>query len=66
MTRSIDRRRFLGTAAATTGAMAMGMAPGKKRGANETVIVGVMGTGGRGTGHARNFERLDGVEVAPT
>ncbi len=63
MTDAIDRRQFLGAAAAA------GLATGLKgraavAGPNETVVIGVMGTGGRGTSHAAAFAALPGVEVA--
>jgi predicted dehydrogenase len=66
MTDSIDRRRFFGVAAAVglaaggTGRAARAARPG----ANETIVVGVMGTGGRGMGHAAEFAEMPGVEVA--
>src|SRR4051794_38799013 len=66
MTDSIDRRRFLG--AATAAGLAAGVtgraARAAEPGANETVVVGVMGTGGRGMGHAAEFAGMPGVEVA--
>src|SRR5262245_60250593 len=66
MSDAIDRRRFLGVAMATglaaaqanRGARAAGFGP------NETIVVGVMGMGGRGTSHATGFAALPGVEVA--
>ena len=67
MSQSINRRRFLhGTAAAGT-ALASWSALSTVRGAegaNEKIIVGVMGTNGRGTTLAAEFAELDGAEVA--
>ncbi|MCZ6794814.1 MAG: Gfo/Idh/MocA family oxidoreductase [Planctomycetota bacterium] len=64
MSGSIDRRQFLGKAAAA--GFALGACPGVARagGAAEKVIVGVMGTNGRGTELARGFAGLDGADVA--
>ena len=53
MTGSIDRRRFLGVAAtglSATPGLAF-LAP--RVGANDTIVVGVMGTGGRGMDHTQ-------------
>ncbi len=62
MSESIQRRQFLGAAGALGLAAAL---PGSAaRGANETVVVGIMGMGGRGRAHADEFARLPGVEVA--
>ena len=66
MTNSIERRRFLGMAAAA-GFSAQLAQPHARAGgvaANETIVVGIMGTGGRGTSHAATFAALPGVEVA--
>ncbi len=65
MAEGIDRRHFLGAAVAAGVALEAGQAqaaPGP--GANEKIIVAVMGTGGRGTGLATAFQRQPGVEVA--
>jgi len=66
MTDVIDRRRFLGTAAVTGLAAGLAGRPARAAGPgpNETVVLGVMGTGGRGKDHARGFAALPGVEVA--
>src|SRR6478672_13385035 len=59
MTSPLDRREFLGAAAAVTlSAAAVASRAGNK------LVVGVMGTGGRGTGLAQAFARLQDVEVA--
>lgn len=65
MTPRIDRRQFLGAAAAA-GWAATAAAPARaaRRGPNETIVVGVMGTGGRGLDHAAAFSKLDGSAVA--
>jgi predicted dehydrogenase len=60
MTGSMDRRHFLGAAAST----GLALAAARAADANNKVVVAIMGTGGRGTEHARTFERQPGVEVA--
>lgn len=66
MTDAMNRRLFLGTAAAT--GLAYGLAHRTLRAAadspNEQIVVGVMGTGGRGTTHSVNFSKFSGVQVA--
>jgi predicted dehydrogenase len=62
MTEPIDRRRFLGTASAAS--LMLLPAHAEIKGANEKLIVGVMGTGGRGTGLAQLFEQQPQCEVA--
>lgn len=64
MSKSVSRRRFLGSAAAggaVLGAAASGWAAGQSPGAK--IVVGVMGLG-RGLGLAHQFQRQPGVEVA--
>lgn len=48
--------------AASTG-LALGLG-GNALGANDKIVIGVMGTGGRGTALARGFEQQAGAEVA--
>ncbi len=63
MSYTIDRRQFLGAAAAA--GLSTGLAGrAAKAGPNETVVIGVMGTGGRGMSHATGFAALPGTEVA--
>jgi predicted dehydrogenase len=68
MTDAIDRRHFLGMA--TAGGLAVAQANRNARGSaaapgpNETIVVGVMGMGGRGTSHATAFAQIPGAEVA--
>ncbi|MFW6161214.1 MAG: Gfo/Idh/MocA family protein [Planctomycetota bacterium] len=58
----ITRRRFMeGTAAAGA---ALLVPAGRVLGANETVRVGIVGLGGKGTQHAGEFARLKDVTVA--
>lgn len=68
MTAAIDRRHFLGTTAAAgvaAGLAASGEAAGAQdAGANNRLVVGIMGTGGRGTGLATTFQQQPNVEVA--
>jgi predicted dehydrogenase len=57
----MNRRTFL----ATSAAVGLGLsATARAVGANERVVVGVMGTGGRGAGLAQSFQALPNVEVA--
>jgi predicted dehydrogenase len=68
MTLSIDRRHFLGTAAAAGVAAGLAAAPAAAgtqgaAGPNQRLVVGIMGTGGRGTGLASSFQQQPNVEV---
>src|SRR5436305_1278882 len=63
MTDAIDRRRFLGAAAAAAG-LSAGVARAGEGSPSETVVIGVMGVGGRGMAHTAAFAGLPGVEVA--
>src|SRR4051812_34709847 len=62
MTDAIDRRQFLGAAAAV--GLASGVARAGQKSPSESVVVGVMGMGGRGMSHATSFASLPGVEIA--
>ena len=66
MQTQLDRRHFLGAAAAGLSLSSLAAAAEKpaEPAANEKLVVGVMGMGGRGTTLAQGFERLPGVEVA--
>src|SRR5947209_6727315 len=66
MSEPIDRRQFLGTAAAGAALGLAGQATAQDRaaGANSRLVVGVMGTGGRGTELSRAFQQQANVEVA--
>jgi predicted dehydrogenase len=65
MTTAIDRRHFLSaTAAAGVAAGLAGSADAGAQGANNRLVVGIMGTGGRGTGLATTFQQQPNVEVA--
>src|SRR5690348_1886745 len=59
----LDRRKFIGAAAATTGLMFI--KPGLVRGtaANSAVRVGLLGCGGRGTEDATNLVDTGGARV---
>jgi predicted dehydrogenase len=61
---SIHRRGFLGAAAAglSTG-LSYRFAGAGVIGASEKIVVAIIGTGGRGTGHADAFARLPSAEV---
>ena len=62
---ALNRRDFL-AAAAATGVTLAATSPSRsqERAANNELVVGVMGMGGRGTTLAQGFERIDGVRVA--
>jgi predicted dehydrogenase len=63
---TLDRRAFL-TATAATGAtlsLANAASAAAVQGANQRLVVGVMGTGGRGSGLAEAFQRQPNVDVA--
>jgi predicted dehydrogenase len=64
----MNRRGFMAATAATGAGLALTSASSAAavQGANTRLIVGVMGTGGRGTGLATAFARLPNVEVAYT
>jgi len=62
MTESLTRRTFLGAAAGA--ALTVAATRADQPSANSALRVGVMGTGGRGTEHARLFAEQPGVTVA--
>ncbi|MSQ96723.1 MAG: Gfo/Idh/MocA family oxidoreductase [Gemmataceae bacterium] len=66
MSNILDRRNFLGATAATGAALSLTDAShaAAVQGANERLVVGVMGTGGRGTYLATAFQQQANVEVA--
>lgn len=73
MTRDLNRRRFLKHAAvATAGASALSVwqSPATRAedsatpSAAETIVLGVIGTGGRGTALCKEFAEIPGAEVA--
>jgi predicted dehydrogenase len=63
MAKKMQRRQFLGAAAATGAALA---APNvlRAQGGSNQLVVGVMGTGSRGTSLAQAYARLQGITVA--
>src|SRR5437868_3210991 len=63
MSDSMNRRHFLAVGAATGLALAGTAAAQENEGANQKLLIGVMGTGGRGTELATSFQRQTGVEV---
>ncbi len=63
MSDHMHRRHFLSASAGAGVALAASSAIAAP-GPNEKLIVGVMGTGGRGTELSREFQRQEGVEVA--
>jgi predicted dehydrogenase len=62
MSSPLTRRTFLGAAAAT--GVGLSLASAADTPASDKLIVGVMGTGGRGIGLATTFAKQPGVEVA--
>lgn len=62
MSESMNRRYFLGATAASGLALAGQTASGQ--GAGDKIVVGIMGTGGRGTALTQSFQQQAGVEVA--
>jgi predicted dehydrogenase len=68
MTAAIDRRQFLGATAAAGVAAGLAasadVAGAQDAGAHNRLVVGIMGTGGRGTGLATTFQQQPNVEVA--
>ncbi len=65
MTQDVSRRAFIQTtAAATIGVGVSGASAFQARGANDKVVVAIVGTNGRGAQHAKMFSRLPGSEVA--
>src|SRR5262249_33302419 len=65
MPHSLTRRDFLGTAAATGIAMSTASAKAYAGilGANEKIVIGIIGTGGRGNDHAKAFGKRSDVDV---
>ena len=59
----MNRRDFLAAAAGALGSRALAQDPAGAKRSLSTVRAGIIGVGGRGTGHVRNLLRLDGVEV---
>ena len=54
---SINRRKFLGrTAAVGLGVLAHPTFSGKVFGANDRIVMGIIGAGGMGRGHMENFK----------
>jgi predicted dehydrogenase len=65
MSNQLDRRTFMGATAATGAALSLmdSADAAAVQGANERIRVGVMGTGGRGTGLASAFQSQANVDV---
>lgn len=63
---SLDRREFLAAAATTGAALSLSdqASTAGAAGPNQRLVVGVMGTGGRGTGLASAFQHQPNVDVA--
>ncbi len=63
MSSNFNRRDFLKTSVGTAAAWSV-LPGGRVRGANERVVIGVMGLGGRGTYLAEAFARRSDAEIA--
>jgi len=63
MKHNVNRRDFLRTSIGTAAAMSV-LPTARVRGANERIVIGVMGLGGRGTYLAEAFARRDDAEIA--
>ncbi len=63
MNNNVNRRDFLRTSLGTAAAMSI-LPTGRIRGANERIVSGVMGLGGRGTYLAEAFARRTDAEIA--
>jgi predicted dehydrogenase len=66
---SLSRRRFLKTAAAVSSTfplftIAGTQASGRVIGANDTVRIGIVGTGSRGSGHIGEYLKIDNVQIS--
>jgi predicted dehydrogenase len=60
----VSRRSFIQTtAAATVGLGVAGSVNLRAQGANDRIVIAVIGTNGRGAQHAKMFSRMPGVEV---
>ena len=65
MSPDVSRRSFIqASTAATIGMSVSGAAAFQAKGANDKVVVAIIGTNGRGAQHAKMFSRLPGAEVA--
>ena len=64
MSEQVNRRYFLGASLATSAALLAKSARADQPAASDKLIVGIMGTGGRGTEHAKTFSKRPGVTVA--
>jgi predicted dehydrogenase len=64
MSTSINRRHFLAATATTTFSLASAAASQNNQSPSQRLVVGVVGTGSRGTELASAFQRQTGVEVA--
>jgi predicted dehydrogenase len=63
-THDVSRRSFIQTAAAATVGLGVTGSPHlHARGANDRIVLAVVGTNGRGAQHAKMFSRMPGVEV---
>jgi predicted dehydrogenase len=65
MSRTTNRRTFFQASSAAFAAAATGLArQAACQSANEKLVVGLVGCGGRGTHDAANFQKMPGVELA--
>lgn len=59
----LTRREFIKSSMAAGAAMTLALPYSKVRGANNDIRVAIVGVGGRGSGHCRDFSKIDGVRV---
>lgn len=60
---NLTRRKFLNTTSAAAAATALAAPSLRAQNSDRPLVVGVIGTGGRGTTLASNFEKIEGVIV---
>ncbi len=61
---TMSRRRFLGTSGAGVALAALNMKAGAAQGANDQIVLGMMGVGSQGTSRLREFLRHKDVRIA--
>ncbi|MFM7179962.1 MAG: hypothetical protein ACKO2G_00800 [Verrucomicrobiales bacterium] len=59
----LHRRRFLGAAVSALGLVPMAWVRGQSSSPNDEITMGIIGTGGMGTGNMNSFLNIPGVRV---
>jgi len=59
----LTRRDFIKSSMAASAAMVLAAPYSRVRGANDDIRIAVVGTGGKGSGHIKDFDNLPGVRV---